>query len=299
MNRYARASLSVATGVVGALLGLVPWLVTDRRLPSQNIWHEFVMPEDMPHALMPLSQYYVVTIVAMVIVGAALAGALVRLTAARSVELQPWLVVVGVVAVQAVALAQSTAILRGGLEDSTRAQVYAYGMAAGIAVTIALGVLVLLGLARGGTSAITLALTASALGFTSWIPVLVMPFSQAWSTGMPDVVVTTASALSTWLPALVVGALIGWCGTSTKRRFFTSATALAALWVVPALITTVTHTLGSRILLQFPADLPEVAVRTFASALVTVGASQRIFVALAIAVVVAITMRTIRGGLPR
>lgn len=299
MTRSQVTTASALVGVVAAAVGLLPWLVTGMRLPLQNIWNEQVLPEDMPLALMPLSQYFVVSIVAMVFVGAALAGAGVRLAAKRDVELQPWLVVAGVVTVQVVALAQSTVVLLAGLEDSTRGQIYALGMAAGIAVTIVLGVLVLVGLARGGITAIVLSLTASALALSHWIPILVTPFGEAWANVMPHAVTTTASALSRWLPVLVVGALIGWCGASTGRRFVTSFTALVALWMVPPLITTVMHTLGSRLILQFPADLPEIAVQTFLNALVSFGAPERIFVALAVAVVVAIAMRTIRGGLPR
>lgn len=299
MKRSVTTLLSVATGAVSAGVGLLPWLVTDRRLPLQNIWDELVMQDDMPVAFVPLSQYFVVNIAAMVLVGAAVAGISVRLAARRDVALQPWLVTLSLVALQAGALIQSTIVLLAGLEVSSRGHIYAYGMAAGVAITIGLGALVLLGLARGAMTAIVLSLTATSLALATWIPLLVRPFGDAWSSAMPADVVRTAWSLSTWLPALVVGALIGWCGASTVRRFVTSFAAVTALWVVPAVITTVMHTLGSRVLLRFPADLPEVAVQTFLNALVSFGAPQRIFVALAIAVVVAITLRSIRGGPPR
>lgn len=298
-SRYVRTAIAVLIGVSGAVLGLLPWLVTGLQLPVQNIWARPAAPDEMPFALLPLSQYYVVQVAAMVVVGSALAGIATRLPAVRALSLKPWVVATGAAAVQTVALVQSAQVLRAGIELSQRGELYVDGIVVGVGASIIAGVLVLLGIVRGHTAALTVSLTFAALALAQWILTLVAPFGEAWAHSTPYAVARTASALSLWLPSLAVGVLIGWCGASTVRRFMASFTSLVALWVVPAMVSTVMHTLGSRVLLQDPAHIVDAAARTFIDSLTAYGAPQRIFIALAIAVVVAITLRSVRGGLPR
>jgi hypothetical protein len=74
VNRLA----CVGIGVAAAVVALLPWLVTGVRLPLQNLWAVQTLPEDMPIALLPFSQYAVVQIFSLLVVGYGAAGIVVR-----------------------------------------------------------------------------------------------------------------------------------------------------------------------------------------------------------------------------
>ncbi|MDJ0378729.1 hypothetical protein [Cryobacterium sp. PH31-L1] len=65
----------LVVGMLAAIVGLLPWLVTGMHLPIQNLWAADSVPEDMPIALLPFSQYTITLVVAVVVTGSALAVA--------------------------------------------------------------------------------------------------------------------------------------------------------------------------------------------------------------------------------
>lgn len=65
-------------GFGAAFICLLPWLVTGMRLPMQDLWAVDILPENMPRALLPFSQYQLPLILAMIIFGAGLACRAVR-----------------------------------------------------------------------------------------------------------------------------------------------------------------------------------------------------------------------------
>ena len=74
-------------GMAFAIIGLVPWLVTDMHLPLQNLWAAEVSPDQMPITLLPFSQYYLELLAAMIVIGAALAGWLRSSNASTALEI--------------------------------------------------------------------------------------------------------------------------------------------------------------------------------------------------------------------
>lgn len=296
--RPLHAAWAVLIGLVGAVVGVVPWLLTDMTLPLQNIWEDRnALPEAMPTALLPLSQYYLVASAAMVVVGAAFAGAIARLVSSRGRPVRMWLVVVSAIAVQGIALAQTTWALQGGLEDSSRARVYLYGMVAGICVAIAIGALVTVAIGKAGVAATTIAITVTALALTQWLPVLVNPIGElpTYDIDRPAIV----REAQRWLPFVMVGAAVGWCGIETVRRALASVFSLMSLWVGSAAIVAFNYAIGSRIYLQNPSELIPAATDVFRMALTSFELPRHMAVTVVIAVIVAVIVAVMLYGLRR
>src|SRR6185312_2805072 len=55
--RVGASFIALALGVAAGALGILPWLVGGGTLPLQNLWANNDMPNDMPFALLPVSQY--------------------------------------------------------------------------------------------------------------------------------------------------------------------------------------------------------------------------------------------------
>lgn len=89
---------------------LFPSWVGGGRLPLQNLWHEQTMPEDMPFSLLPLSQYYALSIFVMLLLGGVIAGLVVRMLRARA-----WPAALSVLLAHVIATVQSFGVLADGL----------------------------------------------------------------------------------------------------------------------------------------------------------------------------------------
>lgn len=89
---------------------LFPSWVGGGRLPLQNLWHAQTMPEDMPFALLPLSQYYAINIFVMLLLGGVIAGLVVRVVR-RSRMLRTGSAALGVLLVHLIVTVQAFAVL--------------------------------------------------------------------------------------------------------------------------------------------------------------------------------------------
>lgn len=276
--------------MVCALLGLAPWLVTGMNLPLQNVWREEVLPEAMPLALLPLSQYYLVAAAAMVVVGSALGGAAARLAARRGRPLRAWLVGAGAAVVQFVAVAQASWVLNNGLEESTRSRAYILGMLAAIAVAIIVGLFVTVTIGNGGVAATTIAIAIAALAFSEWLPTVLFPIGNAAQWDLPRVV----STVVLWMPTVIVGLAAGWCGVASARRALATVVSLLTFWVGSAAITGLSVAIGSRVLLQNPSELLPAATDTFREGLTSSALSRQLLLAVVIAIIVAATAHALR-----
>lgn len=132
-----RPWFSLLAAVAASALMLFPPWVGGARLPLQNLWHEQTMPDDMPFALLPLSQYYAISIFGMVVLGGVLAGLVVRML--RLTPRAP--AALGVLAVHVVVAVQSFAVLAAGrgMTDGSaggREVLYFGGMLGGIVVAV-------------------------------------------------------------------------------------------------------------------------------------------------------------------
>ena len=249
-------------GAAGALVGLLPWLVTGARLPLQNLGAD-QSTTATSFALLPFSQYYLTAIVALLVVGAAAAGLAGRTLADRRPRFGTTALVAGVITVQLVAALQSTVVTVTSLEESTRTLVYAGAVVAVIVVSLATGLLVLLLIARSPVPGATIALSLAAIVSASWVGTAlrdVMLFG-------PNELVQGISLILRWMPAVLVGCAIAWCGFRTAGRIVAVIVSLAALWIGPAFFTAVSAAAGTRVLAPYPAEMAEYGIQVFLMAL--------------------------------
>ncbi|MGR6743000.1 hypothetical protein [Microbacterium arborescens] len=255
----------VLVGAGGAVVGLLPWLITGARLPLQNLAAD---QTDLttPFSLLPFSQYYLTTIVSLLVVGGAVAGLAARiLRHRRSRRATGWLTL-GVAVIQVIAIAQSSVVTVSMLEDSSRRVVYAAAVIAVMVVSLLMSVLVLLLTARAPVPGAAIALSLAALTVPGWIG---LPL-QSYLSLANDPVTSAVLLLLRWLPAVLVGAVIAWCGFRTAGRVAAVVVSLAALWIGPAFFTAVSSAAGTRVLAPYPAEMADYGIGVFAMALTAV-----------------------------
>ena len=111
------------------------------RLPLQNLWNSQVTePEDMPFALLPLSQYFAINVFVMLVMGGVIAGLAMRVMRRRWMP-RPGAGAPGVLLVHGVVSVQAFVVLAGGLgigdgSADARQVLYFGGMPGGVAVGI-------------------------------------------------------------------------------------------------------------------------------------------------------------------
>src|SRR3982750_3856529 len=126
-----RSSVFLAIGAGAAIIGLLPWLMTGARLPLQNLWAANTLPAQMPIGLLPFSQYAATELVAVLVVGAAIAGIAGRAVPARHPG-WAWLALLGgVLVVQLIALVQTAVTVSRGLRPGSQSTWYLAAMVGG------------------------------------------------------------------------------------------------------------------------------------------------------------------------
>ena len=265
-------------GILAGLLGLGPWLVTGAQLPLQNLWGAEVAPDQMPVSLLPLSQYELTTIVALLTVGGAAAGLAVRIWSPARRRLVAWCAAAGVLVVQSTAAVQSFTVLDGGLTGGTTASLYFAGLLAGVTASLAAALVAHLLLCSRSRSLAALGAGLVAVPFASW--------TVEWVVGFVGHINVPAAvpSLAHWIPAILVGCALAWCGLRPARRAAVWALNLALLWVVPALFISVNYVLGTRVL---AGDLQEMLLMSRQILAATLGpaggAAPKVLLALVIA----------------
>jgi hypothetical protein len=162
-------------GMAFAIIGLVPWLVTDMHLPLQNLWAVEVSPDQMPITVLPFSQYYLGLLAAMIVVGAALAGCFARATRARHSRFGVTAVAVGVTGVQAIATIHTAVIVSKGLRPTAVARAYLTALTAGTVVAVLIGLIVLVLIARAPVPGAVIGLSIAGIAAGSWLIGIVVP----------------------------------------------------------------------------------------------------------------------------
>lgn len=231
----------VLIGVLAGILGLGPWLIIGAQLPLQNMWASGTAPDQMPVSLLPLSQYELTTIVALLTVGGAAAGLAVRLWSPARRRLAVWCAAAGALGVQFTATVQSFTVLDGGLADGKMASLYFAGLLAGVVASLAAALVALLLLSSKSRALVALGVGLMAVPFGSWLMEWVVGFVGPFN--IPAVV----PSLARWVPAILVGCALAWCGVRPWPRAAVWLADLALLWVVPALFISVNYVLGTRV----------------------------------------------------
>ncbi|MEV4776792.1 hypothetical protein [Microbacterium sp. LWH12-1.2] len=252
--------LSFVIGIAGGILGLLPWLVGGGQLPLQNLWATTTRPEDMPFALLPLSQYYATLLFSLVLLGGVFSGLAVHFLA-RGRGLAAWPGALGVLLVHLIAVVQSFGVLAEGLGiadgGDARAWLYFAGMLAGSIAAMLMAQLGFVMTSRRSVGVVSLGVALAAVPFASWVARWVVAFTGEVSP--PEFL----STLVYWLPAVIVGAALVWGGVRPLWRIIVWAVALLALWVVPALFTAIQYGLGMRVLKGDVVEMAKASMEVF------------------------------------
>ncbi|WP_173921534.1 hypothetical protein [Agromyces sp. Marseille-P2726] len=271
--------LFLVIGVASALFGLLPWLITGLRLPLQNLWAVETLPDDMPLALLPFSQYHLTIIAALIVIGSATAGLVARALRDRTPRGGLALLVLGVGVVHLVAVTQTAMVVAGGLRDDPMSELYLTGVTAVAVTAVALGLGVLGLIARAPRAGAVIGFTVAALLSSGWLHALLSPQGPAFA-GEPPWLFGAVR----WVAPVLIGAAIAWAGVNTIGRIIAAVASLAMLWIAPALITGATSAIGSRVLARHLDEMLHYGIGVFRMALLE---PSLVVPPLAVAVVVA------------
>ncbi|MGI9823629.1 hypothetical protein [Agromyces sp. Marseille-Q5079] len=253
--------LCVLLGAGAALVGLLPWLVTGMRLPLQNLWAFETMPEDMPIALLPFSQYAVTSIVGLLVTGAVVGGILARGLRRRMPRRGFAALVVTLLAVQAIAVGQSAVTVGDGLQHRAESTLYLSALVALAVLSMLVGLLLLWLVARAPRAGALIGLAFGAIAAGFWLGFLVHPIGSIVT--YDSVWVSTALRFA---PAVLIGAAIAWCGLDTVGRIVAAIASLIVLWIAPALATAVSSAVGMRVLASRLGEMLDYGLGVFALA---------------------------------
>ena len=256
---------SAVVGVVAGMIGLAPHLLEGGRLPLQNLWASQTEPTDMPFAFLPISQYAVVTIVVMLVVGGLLSGLAIRAFVVRG-SLAPLPASLGLLGIHLLAAAQSFIVLANGLQlggpsTDSRAAVYFTALLVGTSLSILLAQAAFWLTSRPSQMVCALGIALAAVPFAAWINAIAA--ALLGPAGLPPAFATTTR----WLAAVLVGLALAWCGFRPPHRLAVWMAGLLALWVTPALITALQYSLGSRLILGDVSEMIAAGSQVFRSAL--------------------------------
>ncbi|MBP3045038.1 hypothetical protein KKR91_03090 [Arthrobacter jiangjiafuii] len=245
-------------GILAGIIGLGPWVVTGMQLPLQNLWADMTLPEDMPRAALPLSQYLGITLVALLVTGGLIAGLAVRWWAPARQGHALLCAAAGLLLVQMAATVQSFGVLETGLGAGSLSQLYLGGLLAGVLASIAVALLVVVLVGSRKPALVTLGISGAAVPAGIWLLEWAnAPFSI---NGLPPALYL----IDNWFPALLIGAALAWCGAGTAGRAAVWVASLGILWLLPPLFDGVSYALGSRVLRGDLAQMLQAASDAFA-----------------------------------
>lgn len=252
---------SVLIGIAAAVVGLLPWIVSGMRLPLQNLAAGDAAIQ--PIVLLPFSQYELITIIGLLVTGSAVGGITARALHARLPRGGATLLFAGVLAVQLIAVIQTTVAVRGVLEARPESVLYLATMIADAVLAILLGALVffLVALAPRAGALVGLSMAAITTGY--WLGTLLLPSGGVLM--QPELALGISSVLR-WVPPVLVGVAIAWTGVNTIGRILAVLFSLVVLWIAPALTTAVFNAFGNQVLLHEPATVIQYGITVFFSA---------------------------------
>jgi hypothetical protein len=254
-------TVALPTGAAGAIVGLVPWLLSGARLPEQLLWERDVRPENMPFALLPFSFVTVILIFSLLIVGAAAAG-----IGGRALRVRGWglvLLVLGVLLIQVGATVQTTGAMRDGLQDRLESNVYLFALVAGTGFSILVGLVVTVLIAGAPRAGALIGLTIGAIGMTAWIGTLIDP-ARAGESPLAGMLVIVP-----WVASVLTGIAIAWTGIDSAGRVIAGLGALLLIWIAPAVTTALFNALSNQVLVRSSSDVIDYAIGVFEAALLT------------------------------
>ena len=278
-------TVALPVGFGGAIVGLLPWLVSGARLPPQALWVQTLRAEDMPIALLPFSFLTVILIFSLLIVGAAAAG-----IGGRALRVRGWglvLLVLGVLIVQIGATVQTASVVQKGLQDRLESNVYLFALVAGTGLSILVGLIVTILVAGAPRAGALVGLTIGAIGMGSWIGTLIDPTLIGRGPLAPLLVIVP------WVAPVLTGVAIAWTGIDTAGRVIAALFALVLVWVAPAVTTALTNALSNQVLIHSSSDVIDYAVGVFQAALLNPALALRPIIATAVVAGVGLGVRAL------
>ena len=254
----------LAIGVGAAVIGFLPWIITGMRLPLQNLWGTATPPDDMPIGLLPFSQYSITLIAGILIVGAAGAGIVARSMRRRQQRGGFVALIAGVLGVQVVAIAETSAVVGSGLRPGRESTIYLAAVVAVAVASFAVGALVLFLVARAPRAGALIGLAVAAIASGWWLNALIVPAPAAVS----ETQIAILGALH-WMPAVLCGLAIAWCGIRSLGSIVAALATLVILAIGPALATAVSSAAGSRALARYPSEMADYGMQVFQQAVIS------------------------------
>jgi hypothetical protein len=218
----------------------------------------------MPVVLLPFSQYAIILIIAILVTGAGVAGIVTRSLRRRMPRAGAAGVFIGLVALQVIAVVQTTIVVRAGLQDRAESDLYLAALVGVCVLSILTGTLTFFLIAASPPAGGLVGLGIVALAFGPWLSGLLVP-----SGSIPADAMITIVGYVRWVPAVLVGAAIAWAGVGTIGRILAALFDLALVWFVPALTTGIFYASGSRVLAHDPVEMVDAGVDVFFMALTT------------------------------
>jgi hypothetical protein len=273
-------------GAAAAVVGLLPWIATGMRLPLQNLWDAATPPDSMPIALLPFSQYSLSHLLGLIVLGSAVAGVTARAVRTRLPRGGFAVIFGATIVVQAAATAQSAVVVRSGLQDRMESTLYLAALVAVCALSILLGALALVLIARAPRAGALIGLTIGSIAASQWISAALSPSVTAG----PEWAYSLAGLIQ-WVAPVLVGVAIAWTGVDTVGRVVSALASLVLVWIAPALITAVTSAAGSRVLAHDPPAMIEYALQVLRMALFIPELALRPIIATAVVAAIGLAVR--------
>jgi hypothetical protein len=249
-------TVALPVGIGGAIIGLLPWLMSGARLPPQALWVQTLRAEDMPVALLPFSFLTVILIFSLLIV-------------------------------QIGATVQTAGVMQKGLQDRLESDVYLFALLAGTGLSILVGLIVAILVAGAPRAGALIGLTIGATGMGSWIGTLIDP------TRLGQGPLTAMLVIVPWVAPVLTGIAIAWTGIDTAGRVIAALSALVMVWVAPAVTTALANALSNQVLIRSSSDVIDYAVGVFQAALLTPELALRPIIATAIVAGVGLGLRAL------
>jgi len=265
LSQPVRSWVFLPIGIVAAIVGLIPWLITGMRLPLQNLWATDSLPGRTPIALLPFSQYTLVLLISLLLIGAAIAGIAGRALPARRRGIALLALTGGVLVVQLIALIQTAVTVSRGLRGGSQSNLYLIVIVGGAVLSILVGIGLIALIARAPKAGALIGLSVAAVAFSSWLTGLFFPIGSVFTASPLTSLLSQATRYS---PAVLIGIAIAWCGVGSVGRAMAAIVSLLLLWVGMTAVIAVNNALGSRALAHDPAQMLDQASGVFRSALV-------------------------------
>lgn len=280
--------LPFLVGIGGGVLGLLPWILGGARLPLQNLWVVATMPDEMPLVLLPVSQYYVIVLFSIVLLGGIFAGLAVRILSRRR-ALAVWPAALGVLAVHVLAIVESFGMAASGLAlaSDARAVIYIVGLLGGAIAATLLAQLAFWMTSHRSAGIAAFGVALAAVPFGEWVG---RWFLAVTGEVFPPVFLP---AVVQWVPVIVVGLALAWCGIRPAWRLLVWVVSLLALWALPAAFMSIQYALGYRLILGDFAEMIAAGVDIF-PALLNEDGVLPVIAALVIAVVGTVVRMLVR-----